>query len=43
VALKTDKFVLIVHGTQDQVNKAKDIIAGTEQSSYTVHGEAVLV
>jgi hypothetical protein len=43
VALKTDKFVLIVHGTQDEVNKAKDIIEGTEQSSYAVHGEAVLV
>jgi hypothetical protein len=43
VALKTDKYVLIVHGTQDEVSKAKDIIAGTEQSSYTVHGEAVLV
>jgi uncharacterized membrane protein len=43
VALKTDKFVLVVHGTQDEVNKAKDIINGTEQSSYTVHGEAVLV
>jgi len=43
VALKTDKYILIVHGTQDEVNKAKDIIEGTEQSSYTVHGEAVLV
>ena len=43
VALKTDKYILIVHGTQDEVNKAKDIIEGTEQSSFTVHGEAVLV
>ena len=43
VALKTDKFVLIVHGTQDEVTKAKDIIGGTEHSSYTVHGETVLV
>jgi uncharacterized membrane protein len=43
VALKTDKFVLIVHGTPDEVTKAKDIIAGTEHTSYTVHGEAVLV
>jgi uncharacterized membrane protein len=43
VALKTDKFVLIVHGTPDDVTKAKDIIEGTEHSSYTVHGEAVLV
>jgi len=43
VALKTDKFVLIVHGTPDEVTKAKDTIEGTEHSSYTVHGEAVLV
>jgi uncharacterized membrane protein len=43
VALKTDKFVLVVHGTHEAVIKAKDILAGTEHSSYTVHGEPVLV
>jgi uncharacterized membrane protein len=43
VALKTDKYVLIVHGTQDQVDKAKDIIRSTEHTSYAVHGETVLV
>jgi hypothetical protein len=43
VALKTDKFVLIVHGTPDEVSKAKAIIEGTERSFYTIHGEAVLV
>ena len=41
VALKTDKFLLVVHGTPDGVNKAKDIIARTEHGSYTVHGETV--
>ena len=41
VALKTDKFLLVVHGTVGDVNKAKDIIAGTENSSYAVHGETV--
>jgi uncharacterized membrane protein len=41
VALKTDKFLLVVHGTAEDVNKAKDIIAGTENSSYAVHGETV--
>ena len=41
VALKTDKFVLIVHGSAEAVDKAKDIIAGTEQSHYAVHGEKV--
>jgi len=41
VALKTDKFLLVVHGTPEAVAKAKDIIDETEHSSYTVHGEAV--
>jgi uncharacterized membrane protein len=41
VALKTDKFLLIVHGTEDAVSNAKNIIAGTEHSSYAVHGERV--
>jgi uncharacterized membrane protein len=41
VALKTDKYLLVVHGTSADVNKAKDIIAGTEHSSYAVHGETV--
>jgi uncharacterized membrane protein len=41
VALKTDKFLLVVHGTPDAVDKAKNIIAGTEHSFYTTHGETV--
>jgi uncharacterized membrane protein len=41
VALKTDKFVLVVHGTPDDVAKAKEIIEGTEHSSCSVHGEKV--
>ena len=41
MALKTDKFMLVVHGTPDAVAKAKDIIAGTTHVSYTVHGEPV--
>ncbi|SEF43845.1 hypothetical protein SAMN05421819_0021 [Bryocella elongata] len=40
-ALKTDKFLLIVHGSPDQVEHAKTIIEGTEHTSYTVHGETV--
>ena len=43
VALKTDKYVLVVHGTPDEVEKAKDIIAGTGQSLYEVYGNTVLV
>ena len=42
VALKTDKFLLIVHGTPNAVEKAKDIIVGTRHSSYTVHESPVL-
>ena len=41
VALKTDKFLLVVHGTEDAVSKAKNIIAETEHRSYTVHDEKV--
>lgn len=41
VALKTDKFLLVVHGTPDTVEQAKEIIRGTEHHSYSVHGELV--
>jgi uncharacterized membrane protein len=41
VALKTDKYLLVVHGTPDEVAKAKDIIDGTAHSYYKVHGETV--
>jgi hypothetical protein len=41
-ALKTDKYMLVVHGTPDEVERAKDIIEGSKHSSYTVHGETVL-
>jgi uncharacterized membrane protein len=40
-AVKTDKFLLVVHGTSDAVATAKNIIQGTTHSSYTVHGETV--
>ncbi len=43
LALKTDKYMLVVHGTPDEVTKAKDIIEETEHSYCTVHGEAVVV
>jgi len=35
VALKTDKYVLVVHGTPEQVEKAKEIIKDTKPVSYT--------
>jgi hypothetical protein len=43
LALKTDKYVLVVHGTPEEVEKAKDIIAGSEQSHYAIYGQPVLV
>jgi hypothetical protein len=42
VALKTDKFLLVVHGTPDAVDKARDIIQGVDSLSYDVHAEPVL-
>jgi len=41
VALKTDKFLLVVHGSPDEVDKARTIIHLTAPSSYAVHGETV--
>jgi uncharacterized membrane protein len=41
VALKSDKFVLLVHGSAATVDKAKHIVAGTQHVSYTCHGENV--
>jgi hypothetical protein len=39
VALKTDKFLLMVHGTASDVEKAKEILAGTEPIDLTVHAQ----
>src|ERR1700677_2968757 len=36
-ALKTDQFLLIVHGTPAEVSKAKDIIESTRPASYSLH------
>ena len=41
VALKSDKFLLVVHGTPDEVSNARDIIETTTHRSHTVHGETV--
>ncbi|RXH55878.1 hypothetical protein GRAN_2735 [Granulicella sibirica] len=40
-AIKSDKFVLIVHGSFDDVKKAEDIIERSRHKTYTVHGETV--
>jgi hypothetical protein len=40
-ALKTDQFLLIVHGTASEVAKAKDIIETTLPAQFSLHsGEA---
>jgi hypothetical protein len=40
-ALKTDQFLLIVHGTSAEVAKAKDIIEATHPAQFSLHsGEA---
>lgn len=41
VALKSDHFVLLVHGSAATVNKARGILAATRHVSYTSHGENV--
>ena len=40
-ALKTDKFLLVVHGTPEAVDAAKQIIEGTEHHSYSIHEDLV--
>jgi hypothetical protein len=36
-ALKTDQFLLIVHGTAAEVAKAKDIIETTHPAQFSLH------
>lgn len=37
VALKTDKFLLMVHGSTSDVEKARDILQSTRSISVTMH------
>ena len=41
LALKTDQFLLMVHGTHPEVVKAKAIIDGTQPISVTLHSAGV--
>jgi hypothetical protein len=36
-ALKSDKFLLLAHGTADEVAKAKDILQTTHPTEVSVH------
>lgn len=42
VALKSDKFLLIVHGTQDEVYAARIILDGTDSQSNDIHCQPLL-
>lgn len=42
VALKTDKFLLLMHGTAAEVEKAREVIERTKPESVTVHSADVL-
>jgi hypothetical protein len=42
-AIKADKFLLLVHGTADEVNKAKDILDQGKALEIHVHKELVAV
>ena len=41
-ALKTDKFLLIVHGSPDAVYSARFILDGSGTRNYCVHGQPML-
>ena len=42
LALQTDQFLLMVHGTSSEVAKAKAIIDGTEPVNVTLHSPEVV-
>ena len=42
-AIKADKFLLLVHGTADEINKAKDILDQGKATETHVHKELVAV
>jgi hypothetical protein len=41
-AVKTDKFLLIVHGAPDVVYGARFILDGSSTGNYCVHGQPML-
>jgi hypothetical protein len=40
--LKTDKYLLIVHGSPDAVYGARFILDGSGTGTYCVHGQPML-
>jgi ABC-type multidrug transport system fused ATPase/permease subunit len=41
LAIKTDKFLLLVHGTASEVEKAREILAGTQPLDLKVHSAEI--
>jgi uncharacterized membrane protein len=41
LAIKTDKYLLLVHSTAAEVEKAREILQNTKPISVTMHAEAV--
>lgn len=42
LAIKTDKFLLMVHGTAPDVEKARSIIASTRPMNVTLHSTEIV-
>lgn len=42
-AVKSDKYLLIVHGTASEVAKAKDVLETTQTAHLSVHAEDTLI
>jgi uncharacterized membrane protein len=40
-ALKSDKFLVVVNGTAEDLQRARDVLQGTPHVLYTEHGENV--
>jgi hypothetical protein len=40
-SVKAGKYLVIAHGTPDEVKKAKQILEGTRPTELTLHGQAV--
>jgi hypothetical protein len=41
-SVNAGKYLLIYHGSADEVKRANDILKGTKPSELQVHGEAVM-
>ena len=42
VEIKTNKYLLIVHGTTSEVQKARDVIQSTQPANVTIHSQGLV-